>query len=89
MQHIRGLKRYGEFFILDGFIRPSVIGIVQPPTLVSVHRHPVRHKRVQSHDLVLTIVDDLRIGVAPEEQVRHEGFAEHKGTHLRVRLIVE
>ena len=89
MQHIRGVKRHGEVLILDGFIRPSVIGVVQPPALVSVHRHLVWHKRVQSHDLILTVADDLRIGVAPEEQVRHEGFAEHEGTHLRVRLIVE
>ena len=89
MQYIRGLKRYGEVLILDGFVRATVIGVVQPPALVSVHRRLVWHKRIQSYDLVLTVADDLCVGVAPEEQVRHEGFAEHKGTHLRVRLIVE
>lgn len=35
------------------------------------------------------ITDDLRISIAPEEQVGHEGFPEYEGTHLRVRLIVE
>ena len=27
--------------------------------------------------------------IAPEEQVRHERFPKHEGTHLRVRLIVK
>ena len=89
MQHIRGLKRYGELLVFDGFIRATIIGVVQATILVSVHRHLVRHQRVQSYDLVLSVADDLCIGVAPEEQMCHECLPEHKGTHLRVRLVVE
>ena len=89
VKNIRRLKRYGEFLIFYSFVRATVIGVVQPTVFVSVHRHLVRHKRVQSYDLVLSVADDLRIGVAPEEQVRHEGFPEHERTHLRVRLIME
>ena len=89
VQHIRGVKRYGEVLILDGFVRATVVGVVQPPGFVSVHGHFVRHQGIQRHDLVLAVADDLRVGVAPEEQMRHERFPEHEGTHFRVRLIVE
>ena len=89
VQHIRWEQRHGELLVLNGFIRTTVIGVVQPTTLVPVHRHLVRHQRIEGNDLVLPIADDLRVSVAPEEQVRHERFPEHKGTHFRVRLIVE
>ena len=89
VEHFRGMKRYGEVLILDGFIRATVIGVVKPTGFVSVHRHLVWHQGIQSNDLVLTVADDLRVGIAPEQQVRHERFPEHEGTHLRVRLIVE
>ena len=89
MQHIRGMKRYGELLVFDGFIRATIIGVVQATIFVSVHGHLVGHQRVQSYDLVLSVADDLCIGVAPEEQVRHERLPKHKGTHLRVRLVVE
>lgn len=89
MQHIRGLKRYCELLVLDSLVCATVIGVVQATILVSVHGHLVGHQRVQSYDLVLSVADDLCIGVVPEEQVRHELLPEHKGTHLRVRLVVE
>ena len=44
---------------------------------------------VKSNDLALAIADYLGVGVAPEEQVGHEGFPEHEGTHFRVRLVME
>lgn len=78
MQHIRGLKRYGELLVLDSLVCATIIGVVQPTVFVSVHRHLVRHQRVQGNDLVLSVADDLCIGVAPEEQVRHERLPEHK-----------
>lgn len=89
MQHIRGLKRYGELLVLDSLVCATIIGVVQPTVFVSVHRHLVGHQRVQGYDLVLSVSDDLCIGVAPEEQMCHECFPEHERTHLRVRLIVE
>ncbi len=89
MQHIRGLKRYGELLVLDSLVCATIIGVVQLPVLVSVYRHLVGHQRAQSYDLVLSVADDLCIGVAPEEQVCHECFPEHERTHLRVRLIVK
>ena len=89
MQHIRWLKSYSELLVLDGFVIATVIGVVQPAVLVSVHRHLVRHQGIQSNDFIFTVADDLCIGVAPKEQVRHKGFPKHEGAHLRVRLIVE
>ena len=89
MQHIRRLKRYGELLVLDSFVRATIIGVVQTAVFVSVHGHLVRHQGIQSYDLIFAVADDLCIGIAPQEQVRHEGFSEHEGTHLRVWLIVE
>ena len=89
MQHIRWLKSYSELLVLDGFVIATVIGVVQPTVFVSVHRHLVRHQRVQSYDLIFAVADDLCISVTPEEQMCHECFAEHERAHLRVRLIME
>ena len=89
MKHIRGMKRYGKILIFYSFIRATIIGVVQPTGIVSIHRHLVRHQGIQSNDFIFTVADDLCIGVAPKEQVRHKGFPKHEGAHLRVRLIVE
>ena len=43
VQHIRWEQRYSELLVLNGFIRTTVIGVVQPTLLISVHRHLVRH----------------------------------------------
>ena len=48
-----------------------------------------KRKRIQCNDFIFTVADDLRIGVAPQEQMRHERFPKHEGTHLRIRPIVE
>lgn len=63
--------------------------VVEPALGIPVHHHAVWHQRIEGDDLALAVADDLGVGVAPQEQVGHEGFTEHKGTHLRVRLIVE
>ena len=56
---------------------------------IAVYRHFVRHQRIQSHHFVFAVSDNLGIGVAPQKQMRHEGFPEHKRTHLRVRFIMK
>lgn len=89
VKYIRGMKRYGELLVFDGFIRATIIGVVETPVFISVHRHLVRHQGVQRNDFIFAVADDLRIGVAIEEQMRHECLTKHKRTHLRVRLIVE
>lgn len=66
-----------------------IIGVVKSTVFVSVHRHLVRHQGIQSNDLIFAVADDLCIGVAPQEQVRHKGLPKYERTHLRVRLIVE
>ena len=42
-----------------------------------------------TNDLTLAVADDLRIGISPKEQVRHQRFPEHEGSHLRVQRIVQ
>ena len=61
----------------------------KPAPLIPVHLHPVRHQRVQRRHFPLAVADDLAVGVAPQEQVRHQRLPEHEGSHLRVRLIME
>jgi hypothetical protein len=56
---------------------------------IAVDRHTVWHERIESHDLAFAVPDDLRVGISPEEQVRHERFPENKGRHLRIRLIMQ
>ena len=48
------------------------------PTFISVHRHLVRHEGIQCNNLILAVADDLCIGIAPQEQVRHKRFPKHK-----------
>ena len=56
---------------------------------IPIHSHAIGHQRIQRNDLAALIAHDLRIAVAPEQQMRHEGFPEGKGGHFRVRLVVE
>lgn len=60
------------------FICVCIVDIVEFTALVSVHFDILRQKRIQAQHCVLAIPDDLRIGIAPEEQVGHQGFPEHK-----------
>ena len=89
MQHIRRLKRYRKILIFNGFIRATIIGVVQTAVFISVHGHLVGHQRIQGDDLTFAVANDLCIGIAPQKQMGHECFTEHERTHFRVRLIME
>ena len=56
---------------------------------IPIHSHAVGHQRIQRNDLAALIAHDLRVAVAPEQQVCHEGFSEGKCSHFRVRLVME
>ena len=56
---------------------------------IPIHSHAVGHQRIQRNDLAALIAHDLGVAVAPQQQVRHEGFPEGKGGHFRVRFIME
>lgn len=88
MQHVRGMERDGIAAVLRKFVLRLLVGVIQLSVLVPADSHFVRHQRVQSNDLALAVTDDLRIGVAPQEQMRHERLTENKGAHLRVRLVM-
>ena len=80
-----------EIFILlsRNFIRVCVVDIVELATFISVNFDIFRQKRIQTQHRVLAIPDDLCVGVAPEEQVRHKRFTENKRGHFGIRLIVK
>ena len=80
-----------EVFVLltRNFIRVCVVDIVEFPALIPIHFDIFRQKRIQPQHGVLTVPDDLCVGVAPEEQVGHQRFPEDKRCHLRVRLAVQ
>lgn len=63
--------------------------VIQSAILIPIHGHAIRHQRIQRNDLTFPVSDNLSVGIAPEEQVGHESFPKHKGTHFRIRLIVE
>jgi len=72
----------------------SVLGaggvlVVELAVFVAVHLHAVGHQRVERGHLALAVSDDLRIRIAPEQQVGHQRFAEYEAGHLRVGLAVQ
>lgn len=83
------MKRDGIAVVLRKLVLRLLIGVIQLSVLVPADRHLVRHQRIERNDLALAVAYDLRIGVVPQQEVRHKRFPEHEGTHLRVRLIVE
>ena len=89
MQYIRGPEDGGLVLVPEGLVRPSLVGVVKLALTAPIHRHFVGHEGVEGNDLTFAVADDLGVGVAPEEQVGHEGFPEHEGTHFRVWLVME
>ena len=69
-------------------IRAGVF-VIDAPTGIPIHGHPIRHERIEGHDFSTAIPDDLRVSVSPQEQVRHERFPEREGRHFRIRLVME
>ena len=89
MQHIRWFQPHDRAFDSRRIVGADGVFVVELAVPVTVHRHPVRHQRIEGNDLALAVADDLGVGVAPQEKVGHERFPEHKGTHLWVRLIMK
>ena len=67
----------------------QMTGIIEFSALIPIHLHLVWHQRIQGNNLTLAVSDYLCIRIAPKQQVCHQRFAEHKRTHLGVRLIVQ
>ena len=59
------------------------------PGRIPVHRHAVRHERIERNHFALAVADDLGVGVAPEQQVRHERLPKDEAAHLRIRFVME
>ena len=80
-----------EVFVLLSrhFICVGVVDIVELTALISVHFDIFRHQRIQPKHRVLSIPDDLCVGIAPEEQVGHHRFPEDKGCHFRIWLPIQ
>lgn len=83
------MKRDGIAVVLRKLVLRLLIGVIQLSVLVPADRHLVRHQRIERNDLALAVAYDLRIGVVPQQEVRHKRFPEHEGTHLRVRLVMQ
>ena len=66
-----------------------VVDVVDAAVLVPVDLHVLRQQRVQRHDAVPAVPDDLGVCVAVQEQVRHQRLEEGEARHLRVRLAVQ
>ena len=95
MQHIVRLKSYRPSNLIGAFSSVHIVRIIngvfviEPSMLITVHLHPIRHQRIQSHNFTLAVSDDLTVGIAPQEQMRHQSLPEDKGCHFRIRLIME
>ena len=97
MQHIRRMQTHNlpiRFRIRPGSAIHIItvihqVLIIKPAMLIPVHRHPVRHQRIKSHNFTLSIPDDLTVRIPPQKQMRHQSLPEHKRSHLRIRLIMQ
>ena len=69
-------------------IRTGVF-VVDTATGITIHRHAVRHERIERNDLAAPVADDLCVGIAPKQQMRHERFSERERGHFRVWLVME
>ena len=66
-----------------------MVDVIDLPLLITIRLHVLRQQRIQRHDVVTAVPDDLGVSITPEEQVRHHGFPEGEARHLRIRLPVE
>ena len=71
------------------FIRIGVVDVVQFSAFIAIHFDVFRQQRIQTQYRVLSIPDDLCVGIAPEEQMGHQGLPEDESRHLRVRLPIQ
>ena len=71
------------------FIRIGVVDVVQLAAFIAIHFDVFRQQRIQTQHCVLAIPDDLCVGIAPQEQMGHQGLPKHKGRHFRIRLSVQ
>ena len=80
-----------DVFVLlsRNFIRIGVVDVVQLAAFISVHFDILRQQRIQPQHGVFAIPDDLCVGIAPEEQVGHQGLPENESRHFRVGLSVQ
>ena len=89
MQHIRRIQPHDCALDCGRIVRTDRVFVVELAVPVTVHRHPVRHQRIEGNNLALAVADNLGIGVAPQEQVRHQRLPKYEGTHLRVWLVMQ
>ena len=57
----------------------SAVAVNEPAAIVTVNPHLIRHQRIQPDDVTSAVPDDLRVGVAIDQQVRHQRFPKHEG----------
>lgn len=72
-----------------GFIAGGLVLVIEPARIVAPHTHAIGHQRIQADDLIAAVADDLRVGVTPQQQMRHQRLAEDEAGHLRVEIIVQ
>jgi len=86
VEHFGGVEHHRGALHRRCVLGAGGVPVVEPAARVAVDLHPVGHQRVEGCHLALAVADDLRIGVAPEQQVGHERLAEHEAGHLRIGL---
>ena len=76
-------------FLAGFLIGVSVVDIINLPFLITIGLDVFRQKRIQRHDVVSAVPDDLRVAVSPQEQMRHHRLPERKARHFRIGLPVQ
>ena len=72
------------------FFRASCIGVVDfPCATVAAHFHLIWKQWIESEDISSAIAQYLCVCISPQEEMRHERFAQDETRHLRIRRVVE
>ena len=66
-----------------------MVDIIELALFRAVDLHVLGEERVEPQHVVPAVPHDLAVGVAPQEQVRHDRLPVGEAGHLRVRLPVE
>ena len=67
----------------------GVVDVINLALLIPVGLDIFREERIQRQHVVFPVPDDLRIAVAPQEQMGHHRLPEGKARHFRIRLPIQ
>ena len=89
VQHIGRMQPDKTAFDRRRVIHADGVFVIKLSIAVTIHRHPVRHQRIEGNHFTFSVADNLCVSIAPQQKMGHERLPEHEGTHLRVWFVMQ